>query len=145
MTQSQHPTIVLPFTRHWDLLAVIRFMYCGEINITQTELPGLLACAESLQIKGLAKINPHKASEMLLSQEAAVQQNHSSDHFRLKLERPAAMDLCDDGDAVEITENENLVVDEGTEISAIRYPFVKYIPSNRVTFANRCNFGHHNY
>lgn len=40
-------------------------MYKGEINITQVELPGLLACAESLQVKGLAKINPLKASGLL--------------------------------------------------------------------------------
>lgn len=47
-------------------------MYKGEINITQIELPGLLACAESLQVKGLAKINPLKASGLL---QEAYQQN----------------------------------------------------------------------
>lgn len=65
MTSAQHPIIVLPYACYQDLLAVISFMYKGEINITQLELSGLLNCAESLQVKGLAKINPLRASGLL--------------------------------------------------------------------------------
>ena len=62
ITPAQHPIIVLPFASYDDLSSVIQFMYKGEINITQMKLPGLLGCAESLRVKGLAKINPHRAS-----------------------------------------------------------------------------------
>lgn len=65
VTSAQHPIIVLPYACYQDLLAVISFMYKGEINITQLELSGLLNCAESLQVKGLAKINPLRASGLL--------------------------------------------------------------------------------
>lgn len=130
VTSAQHPIIVLPYACYQDLLAVISFMYKGEINITQVELPGLLNCAESLKVKGLAKINLLKASGLL---QEVCQQNKSGNarKHRIKME---SHHICNKGDflsyggedeeAVEITEmleipedrDENLVVDEGNTI-----------------------------
>ena len=130
VTSAQHPIIVLPYACYQDLLAVISFMYKGEINITQGELPGLLTCAESLQVKGLAKINPLKASGLL--QEVCQQSNGGNNtshqlgaaHFRMEPSRrirkngSGFISYGEDEEAVEITEileekDEHLVVDEG--------------------------------
>lgn len=101
VAQTQHPIIVLPFTSHQDLLAVLRFMYRGEVNITQPELPGLLACAESLRVKGLAKINPMRACGLL--QQAYQQDNNAP---KIKIEETPEMwnTYGEEEDAVEITE-----------------------------------------
>lgn len=103
-------------------------MYKGEINITQVELPGLLNCAESLQVKGLAKINPLKASGLL--QEVCQQNNYGNNASRLEAPRfkmeshriwrnGGFLSYGEDEEAVEITEvsedrDESLVVDEGS-------------------------------
>lgn len=101
-------------------------MYKGEINITQMELPGLLNCAESLQVKGLAKINPLKASGLLqeVCQRNSCGKTSKLEPSRLKLQHQnnwknnSFLSYGEDEEAVEITEipedrEENLLVDEG--------------------------------
>lgn len=85
-------------------MAVLRFMYRGEVNITQPELPGLLACAESLRVKGLAKINPLRACGLL--QQAYQQDNNAPAVAKIKIEETAEMwnTYGEEEDAVEITE-----------------------------------------
>lgn len=53
----QHPVIVLPGTNFTDLCALVTFMYSGEVNIYQEQLPGLLNMADAMQIRGLAEVN----------------------------------------------------------------------------------------
>lgn len=127
---------MLPFVCHQDLLAVIQFMYRGEINITQPDLPGLLACAESLRVKGLAKINPLRASGLL--QQACQQDNITPNcngklvSQRIKLEPDFwnthnSLSYGEDEEAVEIREvsenqeeTEHLIVDEGISVHPVQ-------------------------
>jgi len=51
----KHPLIYLKGIRYNDLLGLLDFMYCGEVNIQQKDLDSLLASAEDLQIKGLTE------------------------------------------------------------------------------------------
>ncbi|XP_012251062.2 protein bric-a-brac 1 [Athalia rosae] len=53
---QQHPVIVLPGTEYADLCALVTFMYNGEVNIYQEQLPAILAMADTLHVRGLADI-----------------------------------------------------------------------------------------
>ena len=126
VTAAQHPIIILPFASYQDLLAVIQFIYKGEINITQAELSGLLEVAETLGVKGLAKLNQVKTSGLL---EKAYQQNreHGKEELpHIKVEPDVWNSTsCDrDEEADEIMElsegcNGDLIVNEGKSSSVI--------------------------
>ncbi|KAF4517214.1 hypothetical protein B566_EDAN005268 [Ephemera danica] len=49
----QHPVIILQDVHFPELEALLCFVYKGEVNIEQDDLPALLKAAESLQIRGL--------------------------------------------------------------------------------------------
>ena len=50
-----HPLIYLKGVKYQHLLAVLDFMYHGEVNVTQEELNSILAVAEELKVKGLSE------------------------------------------------------------------------------------------
>jgi len=50
----KHPVVILKDIRFTDLKALVEFMYRGEVNVSQEELPVLLKVAEALKIRGLA-------------------------------------------------------------------------------------------
>ncbi|XP_049291895.1 protein bric-a-brac 1-like [Anopheles funestus] len=49
----QHPVIIFKNVRYTDLLSLIEFMYQGEVNVLQEQLPSFLHTAELLAIRGL--------------------------------------------------------------------------------------------
>jgi len=51
-----HPIVILKDIRFVDLKALVQFMYRGEVNVSQDQLPTLLKAAEALKIKGLAEV-----------------------------------------------------------------------------------------
>ncbi|XP_032678832.1 uncharacterized protein LOC116847682 [Odontomachus brunneus] len=56
----QHPIVILKDIKFADLKIMVDFMYYGEVNISQDQLPSIIKTAESLKIKGLAEM--HSAS-----------------------------------------------------------------------------------
>ncbi|RLU16953.1 hypothetical protein DMN91_011022 [Ooceraea biroi] len=50
---TQHPVIILKDVKYEELLALLKFMYQGEVNVRQEDLPTFLKVAQMLQIKGL--------------------------------------------------------------------------------------------
>ncbi|XP_050541516.1 protein bric-a-brac 2-like isoform X3 [Daktulosphaira vitifoliae] len=54
-TPCKHPIIIIKDMSYNHLKILIEFMYYGEVNISQDQLPIILKAAESLQIKGLAE------------------------------------------------------------------------------------------
>ena len=53
--RHQHPLLFLRGVSLQELLAVLTFMYHGEVNVAQEELNSFLALAEELQVKGLTQ------------------------------------------------------------------------------------------
>jgi len=49
----QHPLIYLKGVSKEEIVNLLNFMYCGEVNIAQAELSSFLAAAEDLKVKGL--------------------------------------------------------------------------------------------
>ncbi|KAG4070233.1 hypothetical protein HA402_003923 [Bradysia odoriphaga] len=49
-----HPVIVLPGASFGAMVALLTFMYSGEVNVFEGEISSLLSLAETLGIKGLA-------------------------------------------------------------------------------------------
>ncbi|XP_072743743.1 uncharacterized protein Btbvii isoform X3 [Anoplolepis gracilipes] len=56
----QHPIVILKDIKFSDLKIMVDFMYYGEVNISQDQLPSIIKTAENLKIKGLAEM--HTAS-----------------------------------------------------------------------------------
>lgn len=52
---DKHPVILLKDVSFKELKCMIDYMYCGEVNISECELPSFLRTAQSLKIKGLAE------------------------------------------------------------------------------------------
>ncbi|KAG1663306.1 Protein bric-a-brac 2 [Nymphon striatum] len=56
----KHPVVILKGMKLEELRAVLQFMYRGEVNVTQEQLPSLVKAAESLRVKGLAEMNSNQ-------------------------------------------------------------------------------------
>ena len=52
--KHSHPMIYMRGLKAKDLVAMVDFIYHGEANVYQEDLPGFLALAEELKLKGLA-------------------------------------------------------------------------------------------
>ena len=55
--QSSHPLIYLRRVKYNDIQNLLTFMYQGEVNVWEEDLPSFLEIAEDLLIKGLSKGN----------------------------------------------------------------------------------------
>ncbi|KAK9499690.1 hypothetical protein O3M35_002693 [Rhynocoris fuscipes] len=52
----QHPIVILKDIKYSDLKTMVDFMYYGEVNVSQDQLPAILKTAETLKVKGLAEM-----------------------------------------------------------------------------------------
>eukprot|EP00092_Neocalanus_flemingeri_P087305 GFUD01110170.1.p2 GENE.GFUD01110170.1~~GFUD01110170.1.p2 ORF type:complete len:112 (-),score=25.56 GFUD01110170.1:59-394(-) len=50
---AKHPIIILKDVPFSHLTAILEFMYAGEVNMAQDQLPQFLKTADRLQVKGL--------------------------------------------------------------------------------------------
>lgn len=56
----QHPIVILRDVKYRDMEALLRFMYNGEVSVSNEQLPSVLHTARMLQVKGLADVPPTK-------------------------------------------------------------------------------------
>ncbi|XP_043799294.1 uncharacterized protein LOC122718375 isoform X3 [Apis laboriosa] len=76
----QHPVIILQDVHFSELEALLIFIYKGEVNIEQKNLPALLKAAETLQIRGLSggDIFAKESYKRLVELEQAVEEGTGS-------------------------------------------------------------------
>ena len=53
--RHEHPLLYLKGVKYIDLMAILNFMYHGEVNVAQEDLNSFLAIAEDLKVKGLTQ------------------------------------------------------------------------------------------
>ena len=58
--RHQHPLLYLKGVKYTELVAILNFMYHGEVNVAQEELNSFLGIAEELKVKGLTQNNSNK-------------------------------------------------------------------------------------
>ncbi|GBP72224.1 Longitudinals lacking protein-like [Eumeta japonica] len=68
---SKHPIIILKDVSYLHLQAILEFMYAGEVNVSQEQLPAFLKTAARLKVKGLAEPPPQMPS---IKREGTTQQ-----------------------------------------------------------------------
>ncbi|KAJ1525198.1 hypothetical protein ONE63_010030 [Megalurothrips usitatus] len=56
LNPCQHPIVLLKDVKYDDLKVIVDFMYYGEVNVSQEQLPAILKTAEMLKVKGLAEM-----------------------------------------------------------------------------------------
>jgi hypothetical protein len=61
--RHDHPLLYLKGVKYLDLVAVLNFMYHGEVNVAQEELNSFLAVAEDLRVKGLTQGGDGRGAE----------------------------------------------------------------------------------
>ena len=59
----QHPLLFLKGVKYAEIVAILNFMYHGEVNVTQDDLNAFLAVAEELKVKGLTQNDQKQGSE----------------------------------------------------------------------------------
>jgi len=64
--RHEHPLLYLKGVKYIDLMAVLNFMYHGEVNVAQEELNSFLAIAEDLKVKGLTQSKSEEAPRQQL-------------------------------------------------------------------------------
>ncbi|XP_034942746.1 uncharacterized protein [Chelonus insularis] len=85
----QHPIILMKDLKFWEVEALVKFMYRGEVNVAHDKLPQLLNAAEALQVKGLAGPTPSSQNPkppMLIPQPKANSQTTSTSSARVTSE-----------------------------------------------------------
>ncbi|KAH8322312.1 hypothetical protein KR059_012463 [Drosophila kikkawai] len=83
---SSHPVIIIPGASFAAIVALLTFMYSGEVNVYEEQIPMLLNLAETLGIKGLADVQNNNLPKTARSESASYMNpsNEKSSEF----ERP---------------------------------------------------------
>ncbi|CAL4139185.1 unnamed protein product [Meganyctiphanes norvegica] len=70
-----HPVIVLHDIQSHYLEALLDYMYVGEVDVLQTDLPGLIKAAELLKVKGLAVSDAEPSNDFKGKKRYSEEQN----------------------------------------------------------------------
>ncbi|XP_037812808.1 GATA zinc finger domain-containing protein 6 [Lucilia sericata] len=57
LESTHHPVIIIPGASFNAIVSLLTFMYSGEVNVYEEQIPMLLSLAETLGIKGLADVH----------------------------------------------------------------------------------------
>ncbi|KAH8404518.1 hypothetical protein KR222_010149 [Zaprionus bogoriensis] len=86
---SNHPVIIIPGASFGAIVALLTFMYSGEVNVYEEQIPILLNLAETLGIKGLADVQNNNLPKPAKSTPAAAPTSYAE---QSNLDKPLAFD-----------------------------------------------------
>lgn len=66
-----HCSIIFPGVKAFEMRALLEYMYTGEVNVTQSQIPKIMRIAEELEVKGLFDMADLKEKFHKLSEEHA--------------------------------------------------------------------------
>ncbi|KAM7358686.1 uncharacterized protein ACRADG_003567 isoform 2-T3 [Cochliomyia hominivorax] len=64
LENTHHPVIIIPGASFNAIVSLLTFMYSGEVNVYEEQIPMLLSLAETLGIKGLADVHNNKSHKL---------------------------------------------------------------------------------
>jgi len=76
----QHPLLYLKDVQYEIILAILNFMYHGEVNIAQEDLNSFLVVAEDLKVKGLTQNQNNSNNQKNKAQDHAAPANKSQNY-----------------------------------------------------------------
>ncbi|CAH1154070.1 unnamed protein product [Phaedon cochleariae] len=79
-----HPIIFMRDVEARHIIALMEFMYAGEVNVAQAHLPGFLKTAESLKIRGLTDTS----SNVNKDEDSVYLNHHKNEIVKHKLDKP---------------------------------------------------------
>jgi len=82
--KHEHPLLYLKGVKYSDLVAVLNFMYHGEVNVAQEDLNTFLAVAEDLKVKGLTQSSENSSRN---GNNVSNNSSRSSHHQKSKPQR----------------------------------------------------------
>ncbi|XP_036334608.1 broad-complex core protein [Rhagoletis pomonella] len=71
-----HCSIIFPGVKAFEMRALLDYMYTGEVNVTQSQIPSIMRIAEELEVKGLFDMADLKEKFNRLSEEHAERSSH---------------------------------------------------------------------
>ncbi|XP_067633718.1 broad-complex core protein [Eurosta solidaginis] len=71
-----HCSIIFPGVKAFEMRALLDYMYTGEVNVTQSQIPTIMRIAEELEVKGLFDMADLKEKFNKLSEEHAERLSH---------------------------------------------------------------------
>lgn len=74
--------------KFWEIEALVKFMYRGEVNVTHDKLPQLLNAAEALQVKGLAGPSNSQVIHRIQIDDLRGQIKSRNNVFAVELQNP---------------------------------------------------------
>lgn len=106
----QHPVVILKDIHYDEMKALIDFMYKGEINILEEQIPALLKTAEALRVKGLADVSEQSSYDLVLEKPSVI-----LEPIKSKLPRPKRKRRSQ---PTELQESDNPRLDEHSPTSS---------------------------
>ncbi|KAI9555820.1 D binding [Daphnia sinensis] len=107
-TPCKHPVIVLKDILFYDLLALVEFVYHGEVRVKHQRLPSFLRTAEVLKVRGLTE----SSSELKTYQ---LSENNSSVLRVRNNNSPSVSDSISDNDLISTQLGDSSLFSSGTE------------------------------
>ncbi|XP_068245659.1 transcription factor Ken-like [Palaemon carinicauda] len=94
----KHPVLILSDVPAEDMRAMMKFIYQGEVSVSQSELASFLKTADNLQIKGLAedkeKDKEHKSKDERKRKDKEDRSEWRSSNKRQRLSDARAAEAC---------------------------------------------------